>query len=824
MDLRSRDDSQNKPTLNSYIAATAFLAILYLASLFPLLFVARTISDTVVVGFFVLVSASGILFNRKITLAAIALSALTLCGVYWLESSGYLTSPRGSATLNDLLLILFGLSMNTILVLAHNPRPSPRDIQRTYTLARANQQLATEVEERQQSELRTRILAESSSDFICIWDVASQSWSYSNRPHFLGHSSQDLQEPTFFLEHVHPEDRPFIKERWMNFDDGAQEQQLEFRLRNAKGDWDWLEVRARVLSTDHSGKPAEIVIAFTVITLRKHYEDTLQLAQETAEAATRAKSEFLANMSHEIRTPMNSVIGMTSLLEATELNEDQRAYLNTIRHSSDALLTILNDILDLSKSEAGRLGIEREPVDIYRSVEEVIDLLAPKAAEKNLELAYRIGRTVPSMVMADSARLRQILINIISNAIKFTSQGEVSVLVEANALPEEQVEIVFSVRDTGIGIAPDHIEQLFQPFSQADASNTRDYGGAGLGLVLSKRLCELMGGRIWVESELYAGSTFHFTIVAPVLPTTGNMTVHDRHPLLDGRSVLIVDDNPAAREVITQMVEDWGMNATTAASGAEALALVHQQIRFDVVLIDMQLPGMAGLTLAKELRKQAADLPVIMTSSLGIPMYVTADHRNLHDLPVVVSPAAGAQQEAVRQLGVKGVVFKPIKPGHLRAALLEQFDIARPADEAHETHEFIDPEMGINHPLRILIAEDNVVNQKVVLRMLQRLGYSADVVVNGLVAVNALHRQHYDVILMDVQMPELDGLEATRRLRRELAHDEQPYIIAMTAAVMEIDRTDCLRAGMDDFLAKPTRLEDLAQALKNYARISTGTS
>ncbi len=704
-------------------AAFVFLASLYLATVLPLLFVVHTIRDVVVIGFLMLVSATGLVCGRKALWSVVALTVLTLCAVYWLEVHGYfLVYAPIQARPGDLLLILIGLAVSTALSLA-----SLRDTQESANNAQ-------------------RIAA------------------------------------TLVMTH-----RELVAS-----------QTLLFQAR------DQLE-------------------------RRKDYEETLRLAKENAEAATRAKSEFLSNISHEIRTPINGIVGMMSLLQASELSEEQRTYVNTIRHSSDMLLTIVNDILDLSLAESGRLVIERQPFEVYRAVEEVLDLLAPQAAEKDLELVYNIERSVPATVMGDATRLRQVLINVVSNAIKFTPRGEISVSVDAKPVDDQRVQLHLAIRDTGIGIAPDRIQQLFQPFSQADASSTRRYGGAGLGLVISKRLCELMGGSIWVESEQHVGSTFHFTLVAPIVEATGTQAVYEVHPALKRRTVLVVDDNPAVRQILRQMMSEWGMVPMLAASGAEALALVRAQSLFDIVVIDMQMSGMSGLTLAKELRKLVVDLPIVMTSALGAPMYAAGDNRHLHDLPIVMSPAAGAneQREAVRQLGIKSIVFKPLKPSVVRAALLECFDTTTSDSSAvspgapRKSNENFDSDMGRRYPLHILLAEDNLTNQKVALRMLKRLGYGGDVAVNGLEAVKAVHEKSYDVILMDVQMPEMDGLEAARRIRMDLAAPDQPYIIAMTAAALPEDREKCIEAGMNDFVAKPARLEDLAQALKRFLPLST---
>jgi signal transduction histidine kinase/CheY-like chemotaxis protein len=774
------------------------------------------------------------------------------------------------------LVCLGALTATWIMLRRIHNQLETRVAARTAELARANEQLTDEIFTRQQSEFRLRSLAENTHDFICIWDVAAKSWVYCNRASFLGYKSLELFDTARFLQQIHPDDLPHVEARWLPIahepttmsesardiaNAGADthaptkdnEEPWEFRLLGADGEWEWLQVRQRVLALDLLGKPAQMLLSLMLITERKKYEETLHLAKENAEAATRAKGEFLANMSHEIRTPMNGVVGMTNLLQATELNEEQRFYVNTIRHSSDTLLTILNDILDLSKAEAGRLGIERLPLDLHRAVEEVLDLLAPKAAEKDLELIYCIDPSVPVKVMGDATRLRQVLINLISNAIKFTPRGEVLVRIEAAPIDEGRVRLHFAVRDTGIGIAPDHLRQLFLPFSQADGSNTRSYGGLGLGLVISKRLCELMGGSIWVESEEGVGSTFYFTVAATVVPSAmpfftpsqpsaiptlaeslGEevrlMSIHDIHPALRGRTALVVDDNATVREVLQSVMRGWGMVVTVAASADEAKTLLHAHPRLDVALIDMQMAAMSGLALAKEVRKRMADLPIIMTSTLGIPMYAGGDSDAVHNLPIVLSSGTtsrsperdSAQHEAMRQLGVRSIVVKPVKPLHLRATLLDALGI----NSAHVSNrselrshtpctggELIDSNMAKRYPMRILVVEDNMTNQKVALRMLKRLGYEADLATTGIEALKAMYAHAYEVLLMDIQMPEMDGLEATRQIRTRFTPSLQPYIIAMTAAAMQLDREKCLEVGMDDFLAKPTRLDELTQAL-----------
>ncbi len=510
-------------------------------------------------------------------------------------------------------------------------------------------------------------------------------------------------------------------------------------------------------------------------------------AKQEADKANQAKSTFLATMSHEIRTPMNGVIGMTALLGETALTEEQNQYVHIIRTSGESLLTIINDILDFSKIESGMFELEENDFDLRKCIEDVMDLFSGKAGQKEIDLIYQIDHRVPMQIVGDGHRLKQVLINLIGNAFKFTDQGEVFLDITIASENLEEIELLFDIRDTGIGIPQEKIPLLFQAFSQVDSSTTRKYGGTGLGLVISKRLVELMGGTITVNSQIGIGSTFTFTLKCKTSQKSSLQYIVHSAGDMAGKKILVVDDNPTNLTILKNQLNYWDFSPIIAQSAKQALEILSYTKDFDLVISDMQMPEMDGLELAEAIKQIMPNMPLFLLSSIG-------DESN----------------KKYQQL-FSVVLSKPVKPEHLYKSIQAQFKNKRPILEKNEK-KLITEDFAQKNPLNILVAEDNLINQKLITILLKKLGYLATVAYNGREVLEFLEKQHFDTILMDVQMPDIDGLEATKLIRN--GEGPQPIIIALTANAMQEDKEECLQAGMNDYLSKPVKPEMLMKALE----------
>ncbi|MGV8120208.1 MAG: response regulator [Candidatus Xenobiia bacterium LiM19] len=551
--------------------------------------------------------------------------------------------------------------------------------------------------------------------------------------------------------------------------------------------------RALTISTskapfhDSAGRVTGVVGISIDITEQKKLEE-LKKAKYEAEAANKAKSRFLATMSHEIRTPMNAIIGMTDMLMQSNLPLQQREFLSIIHSSGNELLKIINDVLDFAKIEASHLELEHCPLNLRNCVEDAIDMVSAIAGQKGIEILFSMEDNVPETILGDITRLRQVLINLLGNAVKFTEQGEIEIIIRSTSISDELYELLFTIRDTGVGIPPDRLHLLFNAFSQIDSSTTRHYGGTGLGLAISKKIVELMGGNIGVESTYSEGSRFFFTIRT----AKSSESIDDRSGELveavNGKSVLIVDDNKRCIAILSKTLASWGMNFHSVISGEEALACLEDNT-FDLALIDCQLACMDGISLARAIRVRNPQCT----------------------MPVVLMTSIGEVQENREELGIITTILKPVKNRHLKKALNKVFQDADkgPAPAAVSSAVKAPPPISMS----ILIVEDNQVNQKVASKLIEKVGFTADIASTGYEALKLMKRKEYDVVFMDIQMPGIDGFETTHIIRNEFPADRQPFIIAMTACAFKEDKEQCFKAGMDHYLPKPVDIRHLAEIL-----------
>jgi PAS domain S-box-containing protein len=603
----------------------------------------------------------------------------------------------------------------------------------------------------------------------------------------FGYPCDRWLEVGFWNDVIHPSDREHVIAYYSEATHSHQNRKMEFRIIAADGTIIWVEDLVSVVM--ENGRPQKLVGMTIDIRDRKRAEFALAKSKERAESASLAKSEFLSTMSHEIRTPMNAVIATSDLLLDTPLNLEQEQLVETIRSGGEVLLSVINDILDFSRIESGQLELESRTFNLHKCLEEVIDLLAPRASEKLIELGSFVNLPLSSLIVGDPTRLKQLLVNILGNALKFTETGEIAVTVDTATIDPESLthEVFFLIRDTGIGIENDKLERLFQPFAQADSSITRRYGGTGLGLAICKRLCELMGGKIGVESQIGKGSTFRFSIQAKVIPSDKSLRLSQ----LEGKKALVIDDTVVNLQAIAHHLQTWGMSVRTAGSKQEALSLLfqnkHQNETFDLVLLDWQMPDTNWNELAASIHIHAPKIPLILLTSFE-------------------------SVEVAKELDVTARISKPIKGSQLYQTISDVFAIDAVKTPALSTQTNWTEDFALKYPLQILVAEDNPTNQLVIRRLLQKLGYEVDIRNNGKEAIAALAEKRYHLIFMDIHMPEIDGITATQQIRAQFA--SKIWIIGLSANAFEESRQAAISAGMNNYLTKPLQMRSLFEAIR----------
>jgi PAS domain S-box-containing protein len=737
-------------------------------------------------AFIILLIISGLLLGTRVLVHYSVISVLSVTALYFLESADFIEN----LTMRQISITDLGIVVSALLIAGALLHTAIGNIEKGYSLlndALLNLQNTTV------SKTYVDNIIASMQDMLFVITPDTRIKKINQAVlHLLGYEAKDLlgQPMQMILapgewlpwQLPAPLDSPLFE---------LQDKELKFLAKDGR-----LIYTAGSLGTlkeDNASQPSIVCVA-NDITQRKQFELKLKAATAVAEEAAKVKSEFLASMSHEIRTPLNAIIGMTTLLLDTPLAPEQEDLVTIARTSGNSLLGIINDILDFSKIESGKLELEQHAFILQECVEEAIDLLSVQAVAKNIILNAYIEPDVPTIIVSDITRLRQILLNLLGNAIKFTHKGEINLWI-GNHKQAGDRQLHFMIRDSGIGIPADRMDRLFEPFRQVDSSTTREFGGTGLGLAISKQLVNLMGGDIWVESQLNEGSIFSFTIQTQYLEYIPESTIKQNPTPFEGKRVLIAHKNQTSRVILHHQLAQWNIAATCVNTVHKLFDKLANQPTFDLILLDAGLVGDESISFSSRMRDLAPNCPLLVLTLLGENCSSKKDFPNCVNLN---------QPYRLNQLHRQlHTVFGSnlVKNGRIQISNSSQTQFNK--------------ELGVQHPLRILLAEDNLINQKVAVRMLERLGYKADIASNGLEAIQALSRQPYDLVLMDIQMPELDGIQATQRIRQEWLPSQQPRIVAMTANAMADDREICLASGMDDYMSKPVKVEELTRILQH---------